>query len=142
VPILPAGSDMTSDSFRYANRMLIFELVPTAGNEGNGAGGSRGGAPTCAYADSAILRALVILSQRLSACCSSHASTASLRYRTCRPTDSQLARHRDTASGTEYGQGMPNISETSVNDINLSPDCSVMIIFSLDRCSGVHFLTA
>jgi hypothetical protein len=29
---------------------------------------------------------------------------------------------------------MPNISETSVSDINLSPVCSVMIIFFLCRC--------
>jgi hypothetical protein len=29
---------------------------------------------------------------------------------------------------------MPNISETSVNDINLSPACRVMIIFSFVRC--------
>jgi len=29
---------------------------------------------------------------------------------------------------------MPNISETSLNDINFSPACKVMIIFSLGRC--------
>jgi hypothetical protein len=57
-------------------------------------------------------------------------STASLRYRGCRLRGSQLASRHCAASGTTHECQMPNISETSVNDINLSPACDLMIIFS------------
>jgi hypothetical protein len=72
----------------------------------------------------------MILSQGLSAFCSSplrrpRCDTAAAGLR-----GSQLASRHCAASGTTHECQMPNISETSVNDINLSPACDLMIIFS------------